>query len=207
MTEATAKKTTRTRKPSTKKTTTTAKKKPASLELPRNPLMFEILDLVSRQRTKAKKIEALQKHNCVELQMLLIWNYDESVVSELPEGDVPYGEQDEMVKYSGTLSESLADKARQMYENGNFSLGSADASAHTTIRAQAKNFYHFLRGGNPGLSKMRRESMFINLLQSVHPLEAELIVLAKDGLIEESYKLTKEVVSEAFPEIKWGGRS
>ena len=169
--------------------------------------MFEILDLVSRQRTKAKKVEALQKHACRELQMLLIWNYDESIVSELPEGDVPYGEPEDQLQYSGTLSESLAQKSRDMYENGSFSLGNADAAARTTIRAQAKNFYHFLRGGNSGLSGMRRESMYINLLQSVHPLEAEILVLVKDGRLEESYKITQEVVSEAFPEIKWGGRS
>lgn len=209
MTEATTKKP-RTKKTASSKATTSAKprsRKPVSLELPRNPLMFEILDLVSRQRTKAKKVEALQKHACRELQMLLIWNFDESVVSELPEGDVPYGEPEDQLQYSGTLSESLAEKSREMYQNGNFSLGNADAAARTTIRAQAKNFYHFLRGGNSGLSGMRRESMYINLLQSVHPLEAEILVLVKDGRLEESYKITKEVVSEAFPEIKWGGRS
>lgn len=206
MTEATTKKP-RTRKPSASKATTTPKRKPISLDLPRNPLMFEIFDLVSRQRTKAKKVEALQKHACRELQMLLIWNYDESVVSELPEGDVPYGEPEDQLQYSGTLSESLAEKSREMYQNGNFSLGSSDSSARTTIRAQAKNFYHFLRGGNAGLSGMRRESMYINLLQSVHPLEAEILVLVKDGRLEESYKISQEVVSEAFPEITWGGRS
>ena len=43
MAEATTK-TTRTRKPSASKATTTTRKKPVSLELPRNPLMFEILD-------------------------------------------------------------------------------------------------------------------------------------------------------------------
>jgi len=169
--------------------------------------MFEILDLVSRQRTKAKKVEALQKHSCKELQMLLIWNFDDSVHSNLPEGDVPYGEPEDQLRYSGTLSESLASKSRDMYENGNFSLGNADAAARTTIRAQAKNFYHFLQGGNSGLSGMRRESMYINLLQSVHPLEAEILVLVKDGRLEESYKVSKEVVAEAFPNIVWGGRS
>jgi len=200
MTEAT-KKTTKARK------TTARKPKPVTLDLPRNPLMFEILDLVSRQRTKAKKVEALQKHSCPELQMLLIWNFDDSIVTDLPDGEVPYGEPEEMAKYNGSLSTALAEKSRVMYETGNFSLGNTDRSAHTTIRAQAKNFYHFIRGGNAGLSKMRRESMFINLLQSLHPLEAELLVLAKDGLIGDSYKVTKEIVSEAYPEIKWGGRS
>ena len=209
MTEATPKKP-RARKTSTTKTTTTSKprarKAPATLDLPLNPLAFEVLDLVSRQRTKAKKVEALQKHKSLPLQQLLIWNFDDTIVSELPEGEVPYGDPEESVKYSGSLSEAIASKSREMYDNGNFSLGNADAAARTTIRAQAKNFYHFIRGGNPGLTKMRRETMFINLLNSLHPLEAELVVLAKDGLIGETYKITKEVVAEAYPEIRWGGR-
>jgi len=205
MTEATAKKTAARRKPSNSKTTTS--RKTVSLELPRNPLMFEILDLVSRQRTKVKKVEALRKHDCTTLRSLLIWNFDDSVISALPEGDVPYGEEEDRVKYSGTLSEALAEKSRQMYEDGNFSLGNADRNAHTTLRAQTKNFYHFVRGGNDGLSGMRRETMFINLLESTHPLEAEILVLVKDGILSDSYNITKEIVSEAYPEIKWGGRS
>ena len=85
MTEATPttkKKTTR--KPAAKKTTTAAKKpaakrKPASLELPNSPLVFEVFDLVSRQRTKAKKIEALQKHGDLSIKSVLIWNFDETI--------------------------------------------------------------------------------------------------------------------------------
>lgn len=203
MAEATTKKATKARKPVAKKTT----RKPASLELPSNPLMFEILDLVSRQRTKAKKIEVLKKYECLPLKALLIWNFDESVITQLPEGDVPYGDPEDQLKYDGSLSEALAAKSRAMYEENNFSLGSADGNGRTTIRAQYKNFYHFLQGGNPGLSGMRRESMYINLLQGLHPLEAEIMVLIKDGLLEDSYKLTKEVVSEAYPDIQWGGRS
>ena len=205
MTEATAKKRTTRRKTSTSRTTTS--RKTASLDLPRNPLMFEILDLVSRQKTKAKKVEVLQKYDCPTLRSLLIWNFDESVISALPEGDVPYGEEEDRVKYSGSLSEALAEKSRQMYEEGNFSLGNADRNAHTTLRSQSKNFYHFVRGGNDGLSGMRRETMFINLLESTHPLEAEILVLVKDGILGESYKVTKEIVAEAYPNITWGGRS
>lgn len=205
MAEATTKKTTRVKKPSASKTTTTARKKPASLELPKNPLMFEILDLVSKQRTKAKKIEVLRKYECMTLKQLFKWNFSENISSALPEGDVPYGDPQDQIKYNGTLSENLADKARQMYTDGNFSLGSADTNGRTTLRAQTPNFYHFVEGGNAGLSGMRRESMFINLLQSVHPLEAEIMVLVKDGLLSNSYNLTKELVSEAYPDIVWLG--
>ena len=206
MTEATAKKS-RAKKPSASKATTTPRKKPISLDLPNNPLMFEILDLTSRQRSKAKKVEVLKRYECLTLKSLFIWNFDETVLSALPEGDVPYGDPEDQTKYNGSLSESLAAKSRDMYSNGNFSLGSADGNGRTTLRAQTKNFYHFVKGGNPGLSGMRRESMYINLLQSVHPLEAEILVLVKDGRLEESYKITQEVVSEAYPDIQWGGRS
>ena len=199
MAEATTKKATRTRKPAAKKTTTV--KKPVSLELPRNPLMFEILDLASRQRSKAKKVEVLRKYECLTLKSLFIWNFDSTIVSELPEGEVPYGDPEEQSKYSGSLSEALADKSREMYSRNDFSLGNADGNGRTTLRAQTKNFYHFVKGGNPGLSGMRRESMYINLLQSMHPLEAEILVLVKDGLLEDSYKVSAEVVAEAFPDI------
>ena len=203
MTEAT-KKTTKARKPAAKKATTT--RKPVSLELPRNPLMFEVLDLASRQRTKAKKIEALQKHGDISLKAVLIWNFDESVTSALPEGPVPYGDQSELVAYSGSLSDRLTDENRRMFAENNFSLGNKQASAKTTLRAQWKNLYNFLVGGNPGLTNNRRETMFINLLEGLHPLEAEILCLVKDKALENSYKINREVVEAAFPDIRWGGR-
>ena len=64
-----------------------------------------------------------------------------------------------------------------------------------------------MKGGNPGLNSIRRETMFINILQGLHPLEAEILCLVKDGNLEDRYKITKEVVSEAYSDIQWGGRS
>ena len=49
--------------------------------------------------------------------------------------------------------------------------------------------------------------MFINILQGLHPLEAEIVVLTKDKKLQTKYKLTKEIVAEAFPDIRWGNRS
>ena len=210
MTEATSttKKKTTTRKPAAKKTAAKkpAAKKPASLALPNNPLMFEIFDLASRQRTKAKKVEVLTKYSDLSVKALMIWNFDETVTSELPPGEVPYAGYDEQTVYNGTLNDKIDEAARQMYENGHFSLGNSDAEGRTTIRAQWKNLYHFVKGGNNGLSKTRREMMFINLLESVHPLEAEILVLVKDKELESKYKIPFDVVQQAFPDIQWGGR-
>mgnify|MGYP001329090344 FL=1 len=196
----------------TKKTTTkkaksfTVKAKP-SLDLPHNPFAFEVFDLVSRQRSKAKKIEVLKKYEHLSLKVVLIWNFDESVVSMLPEGEVPYAGFDEKNTYSGTLTKKLDLEVRKMHETGSFSLGAADQQGHTTIRRESKHFYRFIKGGEDSMNQMRRETMFINILQGLHPLEAEIITLCKDKRLGEVYKITKEVVAEAYPDIKWGGRS
>ena len=196
----------------TKKTTTkkaksfTVKAKP-SLDLPHNPFAFEVFDLVSRQRSKAKKIEVLKKYEHLSLKVVLIWNFDESVLSMLPDGEVPYAGYDEKNTYSGTLTKKLDLEVRKMHETGSFSLGAADQQGHTTIRRESKHFYRFIRGGEDTMNQMRRETMFINILQGLHPLEAEIVTLCKDKRLGEVYKITKEVVAEAYPDIQWGGRS
>ena len=175
-------------------------------ELPKNPLIFEILDLASKQRSKSKKIEVLRKYDHTALRSVLIWNFDESIVSLLPDGDVPYVGYDEQNVYSGTLSTKITEEVRRMHQKGSFSLGASDQQGHTTINREARNFYRFLKGGDPGLNAIRRETMFINILQGLHPLEAEIICLIKDKKLSDKYKITKEIVSEAYPDIKWGGR-
>ena len=175
-------------------------------ELPSNPLIFEILDLVSKQRSKAKKIEVLRKYEDISLKAIFIWNFDESIVSLLPDGQVPYTGYDEQNTYSGTLSTKLSYEVRKMHENGDFSLGVSDQQGHTTIRREWKHFYMFCRGGNNGMNSLRRETMFINILEGLHPLEAEILTLVKDKRLQEVYNVTQDVVAEAYPDIQWGGR-
>ena len=190
--------------------TTTAKKtttKKDPLELPLKPFAFEVFHLASKQRSKAKKVEVLKRYEDPSLKALLIWNFDESIISLLPEGEVPYTGYDEQTSYSGTLTTKITQDIRRMHETGSFSMGATDNQGRTTIRREFKNFYHFLKGGNDGLNSIRRETMFINILQGLHPLEAEIVVLVKDKNLEEKYKITKEIVSEAYPDIIWGNRS
>ena len=64
------------------------------------------------------------------------------------------------------------------------------------------------KGGDNRLKSLKRESMFVQLLEGLSAEEAELLVLCKDGKMGDKYKrITKAVVSEAFPSIEWGGRS
>ena len=190
-----------------KKLTVKTKPEPISLELPKKPFAFEVLDLVSKQKTKSKKIEVLRKYEERHLKVLFIWNFDQTVISVLPSGDVPYVGYDENVTYSGTLSTKLTNEVRKMHESGSFSLGSSDQQGHTTIRRESKHFYHFIKGGNDAMKSIRRETMFINILEGLHPLEAEIVCLCKDKRLGEVYKVTKDIVAEAYPSIKWGNRS
>jgi hypothetical protein len=191
------------------KTTTTKRVAPAIDNLPSNPFAFEIFDLVSRQKTNAKKVELLQKYDHPSIRATFIWNFDESVISALPEGPVPYSGYKDQTTFNGSMSDKLTEEIRRMHEVGSFSVGNtADANqGHTTIRREFKHFYHFIKGGNDSINSIRRESMFINILEGLHPLEAEILILVKDKKLDTRYKIAKEIVSQAYPSIIWGGRS
>jgi len=204
----TTKKTTTTRKKAATKKVTATKPKAAPQQvpdLPRNPFAYEVLNAASKMRSNAKKVEVLQRYGDPSLKAVFIWNFDETIETLLPEGEVPYGSNIEDETQSGSLSGKIDDAVGKMSEMGSASLGSQD-QGQTSIRKEFQKFYNFLKGGNPGMSSLRRESMFINILQGLHPLEAEILILVKDGKLTDKYKITKENVSEAYPDITWGGR-
>ncbi len=141
-------------------------------------LISEILQKVSNAKTKQEKIKLFHEHNSDALRSILIWNFDESVISLLPEGEVPF-----------TPNEA------------------PKGTEHTKLEKEYRLLYNFIKGGNNSLTTTRREMLFIQMLEGLHQEEAELLVLVKDGRLQEKYRITKNVVQEAFPQIKWGGRS
>ena len=141
-------------------------------------LLSEVLRKVSNAKTKSEKVKLLRDHNSTALRQILIINFDDSLVSVLPEGDVPYTPNDAPV-----------------------------GTEHTRLESEYKGLYRFFKGGADKLPGLKRESMFVQLLEGLSAEEAELLCLVKDGRLSEKYKrITKTVVSEAFPQIQWGGR-
>ena len=197
--------TTTTKKTTTKPKVVKAKNTPIP-QLPRVPFAYEVLEAASKQRTKARKIEVLQKYAHDSIMAILIWNFDETAISVLPPGDVPYGNTREDNNVTGTLSDKINDAVDKMSEMGSTSLGSQD-QGQASIRKEYTKFYNFLKGGNDKLSSLRRETMFINILEGLHPLEAEILILVKDKKLTDKYKITKEIAGAAYPQIIWGGRS
>ena len=177
---------------------------PATNSLPSNPFIFEILDLVNAQKTNAKKVEVLQNYEHESIKTVFVWNYDSSVISLLPPGPVPYGETNAQTTFAGTLSENIAKEAA----GGESATGQdLDGRNKTSIRHEYKNFYHFVQGGNPSLTTTRREMIFINMLQGLHPKEAEVLCLVKDKDLESKYDISIDQVKQAYPNMTWGNRS
>jgi len=145
--------------------------------LPSNPLLSEVLTKVSKQRTKAKKIQVLKENESLHLKAVLIWNFDDTVVSVLPEGEVPYNKNE-----------------------------APAGTEHTYLAHEWKVLYNFVKGGNDFLRPVKREQLFLQLLEGLHPDEADIVCLVKDKNLTEKYKLTRPVVEEAFPDIEWGNR-
>lgn len=145
--------------------------------LPSNPLLSEVLTKVSKQRTKAKKIQVLKENESLHLKAILIWNFDDTVLSVLPEGEVPYNKNE-----------------------------APAGTEHTYLAHEWKVLYNFVKGGNDFLRPVKREQLFLQLLEGLHPDEADIVCMVKDKNLTEKYKLSRPVVEEAFPDIEWGNR-
>ena len=140
-------------------------------------LMNEVLQKVSNAKTKAQKIKLLQEYNTPALRQVLIANFDESVISMLPDGEVPYKENE-----------------------------APEEPEHTTLVQEYRKLYLFFKGG-ANISQTRRETLFIQLLEGLHKGEAEVLTLMKDKMIGKRWKITRQCVEDAFPSITWGNRS
>ena len=172
-------------------------------DLPTNPFTFEVFSVVSKQRSNAKKVEALQKFEHDSLKAIFIWNFDDSVISLLPPGEVPYSSLEEEQNTTGTLTTRINQQSDTMRHNQTTNAN----QGHTTLRREWTKLYNFIKGGNDSLNGLRRETMFIQILQGLHPLDAEILCLTKDKKLQSKYRISRENVEEAYPDIEWGGRS
>jgi hypothetical protein len=175
-----------------------------------NPFQHEILELVSKQRSNIKKVEVLKEYRNDALITLMIMNFDESVISALPPGDVPYAGTDDQTSLGGNLTDLIDSKAKNngLKTSGYYGTEEfAEEKNKTSIRNEYQNFYIYCKNGNNNIAQIRKETMFINMLSGLHPLEAELMCLVKDKKLTDKYKITFDNVKESYPDIVWGGRS
>ena len=134
------------------------------------PLLSEILQKVNNAKTKGEKIKILKENDCMSLRQILIWSFDPNVVSALPSGKPPFIEND-----------------------------APEGTEHTTLRKEGDKLYRYVKGGQDSLQSMKREQMFVQLLEGLHKDEAELLCNVKDKKLSQVYKgLSSVVVKEGL---------
>ena len=134
------------------------------------PLMSEIFTKVNNAKTKDKKIQVLRDYDNQGLRMVVKASFDPDIIWVLPAEDPPFIPND-----------------------------SPAGEQHTYLISEAKKLYRFVKGGHDDLNQLKRESLFISLLESLQEEEAIVLLRAKNKELHKHYKgLSKEVVKEAF---------
>jgi hypothetical protein len=133
-------------------------------------LISEILEKVSKVKTKKEKVRLLQEYNHDALRMVIKSSFDPKIEWALPYGDVPYTRND-----------------------------APEGTEHSSLSYESRKLYHFIKGGDNQINQNKREAMFVQMLEGLHESEAAVLVAAKDKKLHQMYKgLSKNVVMEAF---------
>lgn len=129
--------------------------------------VFEVLDEVNIKKTKAEKIQVLKDNDCWALRDIIRGSMDKSVEWDLPPGAPPYRPAE-------------------------------DHNAPTNLVRENKKFAYFVKGG-PGakMQKVKREQIFIGMLEGIHPVDARLVINMINK--EKPEGLNKGIVEGAFP--------
>ena len=161
--------------------------RPAKPKLPvSKTLISEVLQRVSNAKTKDKKVEILKEYKSPALTKLLLCNYAESIRFCFPSGETPYKPYDRPkgVDHQYIYTEHrLIEKFIAKKVNGVVWYGCSNST-------------------KPRIQQLRKEAMWVQLLEGLHPEEAEVLDLVKDKKLNSKYKITKQNVIDAFPELR-----
>ena len=126
---------------------------------------------VAKAKTKDQKKETLIKYDNSALRELLRYAFDPNLKFLLPPGTPPH-------RYAGDTNEPNP----------------------TYLYGLVRKLYLFVEGGNTALKQSRREYLFIEMLESIHPSEAELLLQVKDKKVK-CRGLTYNLVKNTFPDL------
>ena len=152
-------------------------------------LISEVLQRVSNAKTKAEKIKILKEYDTLALQKVLLCNFSYDIKFVFPEGQSPWNRPEEGEEvpigrdHTWLLSEHRQlDKFCKKVFNGAVYYGDSGTQ-------------------NPSIPQLRKEQLWVQLLESLHPQEAEVLDLVKDKKLQSRYKITKQNVIDAFPNL------
>ena len=160
--------------------------RPSTPKLPvSQTLISEVLQRVSNPKTKDKKIEILQEYKSPALTKILLCNFADTIGFVFPDGKTPYTPND---KPKGVQHKVLFTEQRLI-------------DKFITKTVNGVTYYGCSCTPKPRIQRLKKEHMWIQLLECLHAEEAELLDLIKDGKLTSRYKITKQNVIDAFPEL------
>ena len=161
--------------------------RPATPKLPVNKtLMSEVFQRVSNAKTRAQKIEILQEYKSPALTKLLLCNFAKSVRFCFPSGQTPYTPQE---RPKGVDHQYMYTEHRLIEK-------------FIAKRVNGVVYYGCSGTTRPRIQQLKKENLWLQLLEGLHPEEAEVMDLIKDKDLTSKYKITKQNVIDAFPELR-----
>lgn len=148
-------------------------------------LISEVLQRVSNAKTKAKKVEILQEYKSPALTKVLLCNFAKSIAFIFPSGETPYTPNE---KPKGVEHQLLFNEQRMI-------------DKFITKTVNGVKYYGCSGTTKPALQQLKKENMWIQILEGLHAEEAELLDLVKDKKVTSRYKITRQNVIDAFPEL------
>jgi len=139
--------------------------------MPQPKMISAILKEIEDTPGRKEKIKKLQDQSSNgPLKAVLQAIFDDRIIFELPPGDPPYNEPEDMLDNTGGLYQEF------------------------------RKFYIFTKNQRSAqMRQMKREQAFIQMLESVHPDDAKLLLSMKDKKMP--YKgITKKLVCDAYGE-------
>lgn len=132
----------------------------------------EIFSHISELKPAERKNAVVQIARLVpQVKELLRINFNKSVKFDLPKGNPPYTP-----------------------------LNIPEDFGYNRLRVEMRKFKYFFVASSPNLNQIKRESIFIEMLESVSPEEAKLILAVKDKKLK--YKgVTRKLMEDTIPEI------
>ena len=161
--------------------------RPATPKLPVNKtLMSEVFQRVSNAKTRAEKIGILQEYKSPALTKLLLCNFAKSVRFCFPSGQTPYTPQE---RPKGVDHQYMYTEHRLIEK-------------FIAKRVNGVVYYGCSGTTRPRIQQLKKENLWLQLLEGLHPDEATVMDLIKDKDLTSKYKITKQNVIDAFPELR-----
>lgn len=144
--------------------------------------LSEILEKASKAKKTSEKIDILREHACPALYVALRYALDPAVKWGLPPGEPPY-----------KPCEYIDGEGRFLNEVFKMYLFVDEGDDFMNLDQYKKISRHNLK-----LKKMKRELLFVSILESISPADARLLLAMKEKTLPFK-NLTTKIIKEAFP--------